>query len=120
MAVAAVGVAIAMAAAACGSSSGTDSTEAATTTAAVSDATAAAGTGVFMVRVQYQVDEATADEVLSVLAANDFDEFAKEASTAGGFDVVAHGLTEDGAAALVVRLTTDTDVPYPGVVFEES
>ncbi|MFZ0491895.1 MAG: hypothetical protein WAM81_01715 [Acidimicrobiia bacterium] len=108
-------LAFAMLVVACGSGDG-----AATTTAADSGAT---GTTVgqgsdFFVRVQYQVDGATADETLSVLADNGFDQFVKEPA-GDGFDVVARGLTEDGAAALVVRLTTDTDVPYAGVVFEE-
>jgi hypothetical protein len=119
--ISAICVAIAMVVAACGSSSGDDA--AATTTLAVDEGTSGAvadeGGGVYFVRVQYQVDEATADATLSVLSANGFDEFTKEASGGNGFDVVARGLTEDGAAALVVRLTTNTDVPYAGVVFEE-
>jgi len=76
------------------------------------------GAGVRFVRVQHQVDEATADATLALLATNGFDEFTKEQSSGDGFDVVARGLTQDGASALVVRLTTDPDVPYPGVIFE--
>ncbi len=110
---------MAMLATACGSPSGDDA--AATTTVVAGGGNLAdAASGVFMVRVQHEVDEAAADEALAVLAANGFDEFTKEASAGDGFDVVAQGLTEDGASALVVRLTTDPDVSYLGVIFEES
>jgi hypothetical protein len=116
MRVVVVCLAFAMVVVACGSGDG-----AATTTAADSGTTgttAGQGSGVFFVRVQHQVDGATADETLSVLSHNGFDQFVKEAA-GGGFDVVARGLTSDGAAALIVRLTTDADVPYAGVIFEE-
>lgn len=119
-------LAIAMLLAACGGSSddaatttsppaGETTTASETTTADVTERS-----GVYFVRVQFQVDEATADETLAVLADNGFDEFTKEESAGDGFDVLARSLTEDQAAALVVRLTTDTDVPYNGVIFEES
>jgi hypothetical protein len=76
--------------------------------------------GSFFVRVQHQVDAATADATLQVLVTNGFDQFTKEDSAGGGYDVLARGLREEDAVALVVRLTTDNDVPYAGVIFEES
>lgn len=114
-------LAIAMVIAACSGSSGDDI--AATTTPPIEARSSgtAVGTdsGMFAVRVQHQIDEATADEALTVLAANGFNDFVKEKSAGDGFSVVAHGLTEDDAASLIVRLTTDASVPYTGVVFPE-
>lgn len=109
-------LALALLIGACGGSSRSDgvptSTDEAETAEGASDS--------FFVRVQYQVDAATADATLQVLVANGFDQFTKEESAGGGYDVTARGLKEEDAAALVVRLTTDGDVPYAGVIFEES
>ncbi len=108
--------------AACGGSSGNDVATRTTfpIEAETSGSAVDTDSGTFFVRVQHQVHEATADETLTVLSANGFNHFVKEKSAGDGFSVVAHGLTEDDAAALIVRLTTDADVSYRGVIFPES
>ncbi len=109
-----VALALALLVGACGGSSG-----GVPLTTHVADA-ADGASGSFFVRVQHQVDAATADATLQVLVTNGFDQFTKEDSAGGGYDVLARGLREEDAVALVVRLTTDNDVPYAGVIFEES
>jgi hypothetical protein len=76
-----------------------------------------------VVVVRNLVTEQEADEALALLAENGFEGSTKQSSaeladvSADGWDVVIKGLTSQEATDILIRIASDPDVPYSGVIF---
>ena len=76
-----------------------------------------------VVVVRTLVTEEAADAALVLLAANGFEGFTKQSSaeladvSADGWDVVIKGLTYQEATDILIRIASDPEVPYSGVIF---
>jgi len=76
-----------------------------------------------VVVVRNLVTEQEADDALALLAENGFEGFIKQSSaeladvSADGWDVVIKGLTSQEATDILIRIASDPEVPYSGVIF---
>lgn len=73
--------------------------------------------------VRNLVTEQEADDALALLAENGFEGFIKQSSaeladvSPDGWDVVIKGLTSQEATDILIRIVSDPEIPYSGVIF---